>query len=69
MLQGIFRTKNLDEILAGVGGPQFELRRTLTAFSVTLIGIVAFHDSANPLRLFCIVAIMGGIIGLKMLES
>ena len=41
MLQGIFRTKNLDEILASVGGPQFALKRTLTAFSVTLIGIGA----------------------------
>ncbi len=41
MLRGIFRTKNLDEILASVGGPQFSLNRTLTAFSVTLIGIGA----------------------------
>ena len=41
MLQGIFRTKSLDEILASVGGPQFALKRTLTAFSVTLIGIGA----------------------------
>src|SRR5689334_10207586 len=35
LLQGIFRTKNLDEILASVGGPQFSLKRSLTAFSVT----------------------------------
>ena len=41
MLQGIFRTKSLDEILASVGGPQISLKRTLTAFSVTLIGIGA----------------------------
>jgi APA family basic amino acid/polyamine antiporter len=41
LLRGIFRTKNLDEILASVGGPQFSLKRTLTAFSVTLIGIGA----------------------------
>ena len=41
MLRGIFRTKNLDEILASVGGPQFSLKRTLNAFSVTLIGIGA----------------------------
>ena len=41
MLQGIFRTKSLDDILASVGGPQFSLKRTLTAFSVTLIGIGA----------------------------
>lgn len=41
MLRGLFRTKNLDEILSQVGGPQFSLKRTLNAFSVTLIGIGA----------------------------
>lgn len=41
MLRGLFRTKNLDEILASTGGPQFSLKRTLNAFSVTLIGIGA----------------------------
>lgn len=41
LLKGIFRTKNLDDILASVGGPQFSLKRTLGAFSVTLIGIGA----------------------------
>jgi basic amino acid/polyamine antiporter, APA family len=41
LLQGIFRTKSLDEILASIGGPQISLKRTLTAFSITLIGIGA----------------------------
>ncbi|HEY8186862.1 MAG TPA: amino acid permease [Pyrinomonadaceae bacterium] len=41
MLKGIFRTKNLDDILATAGGPQFSLKRTLGAFNVTLIGIGA----------------------------
>lgn len=41
MLRGIFRTKNLDDILAAAGGPQFSLRRSLGAFNVTLIGIGA----------------------------
>jgi APA family basic amino acid/polyamine antiporter len=41
VLRGIFRTKNLDEILAVAGGPQFSLKRTLGAFNVTLIGIGA----------------------------
>ena len=41
MLRGLFRTKNLDEILAAAGGPQFSLKRTLNAFNVTLIGIGA----------------------------
>ncbi|MGI9164799.1 MAG: amino acid permease [Pyrinomonadaceae bacterium] len=41
MLQGLFRTKNLDDILASIAGPQFSLKRTLGAFNVTLIGIGA----------------------------
>ncbi len=41
MLKGIFRTKNLDDILAAAGGPQFSLKRTLGAFNVTLLGIGA----------------------------
>ncbi|HEX8720482.1 MAG TPA: amino acid permease [Pyrinomonadaceae bacterium] len=41
MLRGLFRTKNLDDILAAAGGPQFSLRRTLGAFNVTLLGIGA----------------------------
>ena len=38
MLNGPFRTKNLDDILAGMGGTQFALKRTLGAFNVRLIG-------------------------------
>lgn len=41
MLRGLFRTKNLDDILATAGGPGFSLKRTLGAFNVTLIGIGA----------------------------
>jgi APA family basic amino acid/polyamine antiporter len=41
LLRGLFRTKNLDDILAVAGGPQFALKRTLGAFNVTLIGIGA----------------------------
>ena len=41
MLQGIFRTKNLDDIMAAAESPQFSLKRTLGAFNVTLIGIGA----------------------------
>jgi len=41
LLRGLFRTKNLDDILATIGGPQFALKRTLGAFNVTLIGIGA----------------------------
>jgi APA family basic amino acid/polyamine antiporter len=41
LLKGLFRTKSLDDILAGIGGPQFALKRTLGAFNVTLLGIGA----------------------------
>jgi basic amino acid/polyamine antiporter, APA family len=41
LLKGIFRTKNLDDIMAAAGGPQFSLKRTLGAFNVTLLGIGA----------------------------
>ena len=41
MLRGIFRTKNLDDILVTAGGPQFTLKRTLGPFNVTLLGIGA----------------------------
>jgi APA family basic amino acid/polyamine antiporter len=41
LLRGIFRTKNLDDILASAGGPQFSLKRTLGWFNITLLGIGA----------------------------
>jgi basic amino acid/polyamine antiporter, APA family len=41
LLRGLFRTKNLDDILAAVAGPQFSLKRTLGALNVTMIGIGA----------------------------
>jgi APA family basic amino acid/polyamine antiporter len=41
LLRGLFRTKNLDDILASIGGPQLSLKRSLGAFNVTLIGIGA----------------------------
>jgi len=39
LLRGLFRTKNLDDILAALAGPQFGLKRTLGALNVTMIGI------------------------------
>jgi APA family basic amino acid/polyamine antiporter len=41
LLRGLFKTKNLDEIMSTAGGPGFSLKRTLGAFNVTLIGIGA----------------------------
>ncbi|MCA1574176.1 MAG: hypothetical protein LC770_06485 [Acidobacteria bacterium] len=55
MLRGLFRTKNLDDILASIGGPQFALKRTLGAFNLTLIDVGAiigagiFATGAPPL--------------------
>lgn len=50
-------------------GTAYAIWTGIGALGVTLIGIIAFHESASPLRLFCIAAIIGGIIGLKVLES
>ncbi|MGH9871638.1 MAG: amino acid permease [Pyrinomonadaceae bacterium] len=41
MLKGIFRTKNLDDILAALDAQTHSLKRTLGAFNVTLLGIGA----------------------------
>jgi len=41
LLRGLFRTKNLDDILATAGGPQFALKRTLGPVNITLLGIGA----------------------------
>ncbi|HEY5444997.1 MAG TPA: amino acid permease, partial [Pyrinomonadaceae bacterium] len=41
MLRGLFRTKNLDDILAALGDEAHALKRSLGAFNVTLLGIGA----------------------------
>jgi len=41
LLRGIFRTKNLDDILAALGDQTHSLKRTLGALNVTLLGIGA----------------------------
>ena len=41
MLRGLFRTKNLDDILAASQEEGHTLKRALGAFNVTLIGIGA----------------------------
>ena len=41
MLRGLFRTKNLDDILAALGDETHALKRTLGSFNVTLLGIGA----------------------------
>ena len=41
MLQGIFRTKSLNAILASAEHPESQLRRSLGAFQLTLLGIGA----------------------------
>jgi quaternary ammonium compound-resistance protein SugE len=39
------------------------------AVGVSLIGILVFGESAHPLRLACIAAVFGGMIGLHLLEG
>jgi len=41
LLRGLFRTKNLDDILAALGDETHALKRSLGAFNVTLLGIGA----------------------------
>jgi APA family basic amino acid/polyamine antiporter len=41
LLRGLFRTKNLDDILAAANQEGHTLKRALGAFNVTLIGIGA----------------------------
>src|SRR2546421_6178469 len=41
MLRGMFRTKNLDDILASAQGKGHELKRTLGPINITLLGIGA----------------------------
>ncbi|HEV8368704.1 MAG TPA: amino acid permease [Pyrinomonadaceae bacterium] len=41
MLRGLFRTKNLDDILAALGDEAHSLKRSLGALNVTLLGIGA----------------------------
>src|SRR6266436_3956232 len=41
MLRGMFRTKNLDDILAAAQGERHQLKRTLGPINVTLLGIGA----------------------------
>jgi len=41
LLQGIFRTKNLDDILAALGDESRSLKRSLGPLNVTLLGIGA----------------------------
>lgn len=39
------------------------------AIGVSLVGMLAFGESAHPLRLLCIGAVFGGIIGLHLLDG
>jgi len=41
LLKGIFRTKNLDDILAALGEQTTSLKRTLGPLNITLLGIGA----------------------------
>ncbi|HET9444879.1 MAG TPA: multidrug efflux SMR transporter [Steroidobacteraceae bacterium] len=39
------------------------------AVGVSLVGIFLFGESAHPLRLACMAAVFGGMIGLHLLEG
>ena len=73
MLKGIFRTKNLDDILAALGDETHAMRRSLGPLNITLLGIGAIFatvgtaaagDAARPgagpslMLSFCITAVV-----------
>ena len=39
------------------------------AFGVTVVGILFFHDSASPMRLFCMALLFAGMLGLRLIEG
>lgn len=39
------------------------------AAGVAIAGILCFGDAATPQRLFCIALVLGGVIGLRVLEG
>lgn len=39
------------------------------AAGTAILGIILFAESANPIRLFCIALIIGGIVGLKLTST
>lgn len=39
------------------------------AAGTAILGIILFAESAQPIRLFCIALIIGGIVGLKLTSS
>jgi quaternary ammonium compound-resistance protein SugE len=38
------------------------------AAGVSLIGILMFGESAHPLRILCLLAVFGGVMGLHLME-
>ncbi len=47
-------------------GTAYAVWTGIGAVGVALIGILLFHESSDPLRLFCIMLIIIGIVGLKL---
>jgi quaternary ammonium compound-resistance protein SugE len=39
------------------------------AAGVAVVGILHFGDAATPLRLLCVALVVGGVIGLRVLET
>jgi len=36
---------------------------------VAIVGIAALHESASPLRLLCLLAIIAGVVGLRLSDA
>ena len=50
-------------------GTAYAIWTGIGAIGVTVIGIVAFQESASAMRLLCIALIFVGIIGLRIFEG
>lgn len=49
-------------------GTAYAVWTGIGAIGVAALGIVAYGDSASPIRLLCMALILGGIIGLRLTE-
>ena len=50
-------------------GTAYAVWTGIGAAGTAILGMVVLGDSAAPLRLFCIVLILGGVIGLKLVSG
>lgn len=50
-------------------GTAYAVWTGIGAIGAVVVGILLFHEPADPARLFCVGLILAGLIGLKMVSS